>query len=101
VVGGGTVLAGRLAWRARRAPSATGAGALVGRPAAIQDTDGAGNSGRVRLDGTWWRARRRDNGPLAPAQSVRIVALDGLDLVVEPCEPTHPATPTAPSKEAP
>ena len=37
VVGGGTVLAGRLAWRARRAPSATGAGGLIGRTGVVHD----------------------------------------------------------------
>ncbi|HZD75126.1 MAG TPA: nodulation protein NfeD [Actinomycetota bacterium] len=95
VAGGGTVLAGRLAWRARRAPSATGAGALIGRRAVIHHVDDTGGTGRVRLDGTWWRTRPRGGGPLTPAQPVRIVAMDGLDLVVEPCParpPHHPDT---------
>jgi membrane-bound serine protease (ClpP class) len=81
VVGGGTVLAGRLAWRARRAPSATGAGGLIGRTGVVHDVDG--DSGSVRLDGVWWRARPR-GGPLVPGQAVRVLELDGLDLVVEP-----------------
>jgi membrane-bound serine protease (ClpP class) len=89
VVGGGTVLAGRLAWRARRAPSATGAGGLIGRTAVVHDVDG--DSGSVRLDGTWWQAHRR-GGPLVPGQTVRVLELDGLDLVVEPAgQPVDPA----------
>ena len=89
VVGGGTVLAGRLAWRARRAPSATGAGGLIGRTAVVHDVDG--DSGSVRLDGAWWRARPR-GGPLVPGQTVRVLELDGLDLVVEPAgQPVDPA----------
>jgi membrane-bound serine protease (ClpP class) len=84
VVGGGTVLAGRLAWRARRAPSATGAGGLIGRQVVVHDV--TGDSGSVRLDGAWWWARRRD-GALVPGQAVRVVDLDGLDLIVEPASP--------------
>jgi membrane-bound serine protease (ClpP class) len=93
VVGGGAVLAGRLAWRARRAPSVTGAGGLIGRHAFVHDV-AAGDSGSVRLDGAWWRVRRHD-GPLAPGQEVRVVRLDGLDLIVEladeAAEPTRSA----------
>jgi len=100
VVGGGTVLAGRLAWRARRAPSMTGVSGLIGRRVVVRDTDAASGTGSVRLDGTWWRARGRD-GPLALGQPVRVVALDGLDLIVEPAEADHPTTPQTPSKEAP
>jgi membrane-bound serine protease (ClpP class) len=87
VVGGGTVLAGRLAWRARRAPSATGSGGLIGRTAVIHAVTEDGGS--VRLDGAWWRARRRD-GPLVRGQTVRVLALDGLDLVVEPGPTAQP-----------
>jgi membrane-bound serine protease (ClpP class) len=96
VVGAGTVLAGRLAWRARRAPSATGTGGLIGRQVVVhQVTQG---SGSVRLDGAWWRVRRRD-GPLSPGQTVRILALDGPDLVVEPAN--EPAGSTQPGVEPP
>jgi membrane-bound serine protease (ClpP class) len=89
VMGGGTVLAGRLAWRARRAPSVTGADGLVGRRVVVHDV-AAGDSGSVRLDGAWWRVRRHD-GPLVPGQEVRVVRLDGLDLIVEPAEPAQSA----------
>ncbi len=93
VVGGGAVLAGRLAWRARRAPSVTGAEGLVGRHAVVRDLTGDGD-GTLHLDGAWWRARRHD-GPLVPGQEVRVVRLDGLDLIVEladeAAEPTRSA----------
>jgi membrane-bound serine protease (ClpP class) len=106
VVGGGTVLAGRLAWRARRAPSVTGAGGLLGRRVVVhQVTQG---SGSVRLDGAWWRARPSNDHPLSPGQPVRVVAVDGLDLIVEPAgpagsgaDPPDQPSPTASSKEAP
>jgi membrane-bound serine protease (ClpP class) len=98
VLGGGTVLAGRLAWRARRAPSMTGADALIGRHTLVQDTDAAGDTGSVRLGGAWWRARRH-HGRLAAGQTVRVVGLDGLDLIVEVT--SRPAGPTPSGAEPP
>jgi membrane-bound serine protease (ClpP class) len=81
VVGGGSVLAGRLAWRARRAPSVSGREALLGRQVTVRTADGP--VGQVHLDGAWWTARSR-NAPLAPGQTVRVVDLDGLELIVDP-----------------
>jgi membrane-bound serine protease (ClpP class) len=83
VVGGGSVLAGRLAWRARRAPSVTGREGLVGRQVTVRSADGA--TGQVLLDGAWWTAHSRD-APLVPGQTVRVVDLDGLELIVDPEE---------------
>jgi membrane-bound serine protease (ClpP class) len=83
VVGGGSVLAGRLAWRARRAPSVSGREGLLGRQVTVRTTDGA--TGQVQLDGAWWTARSRD-AALQPGQIVRVVDLDGLDLIVDPEE---------------
>jgi membrane-bound serine protease (ClpP class) len=83
VVGGGSVLAGRLAWRARRAPSTTGREGLLGRQVTIRTSDGA--TGQVLVDGAWWTARSR-GAPLAPGQTVRVVDLDGLELIVDPKE---------------
>jgi membrane-bound serine protease (ClpP class) len=85
VVGGGSVLAGRLAWRARRAPSVSGREGLLGRQVAVRTADGA--TGQVLLDGAWWTARSR-SGSLQPGQVVRVVDLDGLDLIVDPEEGT-------------
>lgn len=80
VVGGGTVVAGRLVWRARRAPSPTGPGAVVGRWGDVRAAEGA--SGWVLVDGVWWKARSRGD-PLAVGQRVRITDMDGLELIVE------------------
>lgn len=81
VVGGGSVLAGRLAWRARRAPSVSGREGLVGRQVTVRTADGP--VGQVLLDGAWWTARSRD-APLQVGQAVRVVDLDGLELIVDP-----------------
>jgi membrane-bound serine protease (ClpP class) len=81
VAGGGSVLAGRLAWRARRAPSVSGREALVGRQVTVRTADGP--VGQVQLDGAWWTVRSR-SVPLAPGQPARVVDLDGLELIVEP-----------------
>ena len=85
VVGGGSVLAGRLAWRARRAPSVSGREGLVGRQVTVRTTDGA--TGQVLLDGAWWTVRSR-GAPLHPGQTVRVVDLHGLELIVDPEEGT-------------
>jgi membrane-bound serine protease (ClpP class) len=81
VVGGGSVLAGRLAWRARRAPSVSGREGLLGRQVTVRTVDGP--IGQVLLDGAWWTARSR-NAPLAPGETVQVIDLDGLELIVEP-----------------
>jgi membrane-bound serine protease (ClpP class) len=85
VVGGGSVLAGRLAWRARRAPSISGREGLLGRQVTVRTADGA--TGQVLLDGAWWTARSR-GAPLTSGQTVRVVDLDGLELIVDPEEGT-------------
>jgi len=51
VVGGGTVVAGRVAWRSRKAPSVSGAGALIGRRGVVRAA--SGRSGQVVVDGAW------------------------------------------------
>jgi membrane-bound serine protease (ClpP class) len=79
VVGGGTALAGRIAMRVRRTPSMTGAGALIGHSATVKrQTDGVA---QVFVEGAWWRAR--SDRPLEIGTSVRIVGVEGLDLLVE------------------
>jgi membrane-bound serine protease (ClpP class) len=81
VVGGGSVLAGRLAWRARRTPSVSGREGLLGRQVTVRTADGP--VGQVQLDGAWWTARSR-GAPLAPGQTARVVDLEGLELIVDP-----------------
>ena len=82
LVGGGSLLAGRLARRAHRARPATGAEALIGHQAVVSSTSGE-TTGRVRLEGAWWTARTRGE-PLHDGQEVRVVALEDLTLIVEP-----------------
>ncbi|MDO0909773.1 nodulation protein NfeD [Streptomyces sp. DT2A-34] len=84
VVGGGSVLAGRLAWRARRTPATTGHQALVGHEAVVRRA--AGGTGQVWLEGAWWTVRGRD-APVAEGQHIRVVDHVGLELIVEPVEP--------------
>lgn len=83
VVGGGTVIAGRLAWRARRAQPISGRQGLIGRVATVD----AG--GQVFLEGAWWAVRGAHHA-LSPGQTVRVTDLDGLTLVAEPTDRTLP-----------
>jgi membrane-bound serine protease (ClpP class) len=49
----------------------------------VRTADGA--TGQVLLDGAWWTARSR-GAALQPGQIVRVVDLDGLELIVDPEE---------------
>jgi membrane-bound serine protease (ClpP class) len=82
VLGAAVVLAGRVAQRVRGAPSTlTGPGRFVGRDLVVDRTDGV--TGQAFCEGAWWRVRSA--GPvLMPGMPARVVALDGLDLVVDP-----------------
>jgi membrane-bound serine protease (ClpP class) len=82
VIGLGSLLAGRLTWRARRAPPVSGASAMIGATAVVATADA--DSADVHLEGTWWAATRADGAALQVGQKVRVVALDGLKLIVEP-----------------
>ncbi|WP_244283255.1 NfeD family protein [Streptomyces flavidovirens] len=84
VVGGGSVLAGRLAWRARRAPATTGHEGLLGRQAVVRRVDGG--TGQVLLEGAWWTVLGRKS-PVTEGQHIRVVDRDGLRLIVENAEP--------------
>ena len=70
----------RLALRARHLPTVTGAEEMIGHEGRVVDWTGAG--GTVHAHGEIWSGR----GPpeLAAGQRVRVVARDGLTLVVEP-----------------
>src|SRR5690606_11596803 len=66
--------------RARRVVS--GAEQLVGARGDVLDND---NGWHARIHGERWRVR--SNSTLAPGQSVRVTAIDGLTLEVEPVAP--------------
>ncbi len=80
VVGGGVVLAGRLTWRARTAPAASGAEALVGRVVEVASSEG--RTGQAFLEGAWWRIHSR-TGELTEGRPVTVVGTEGLELIVE------------------
>ncbi|MGH2663605.1 MAG: NfeD family protein [Actinomycetota bacterium] len=80
VVGGATVLAGRLAWRTRRLAATTGAGGLLGAVAEVGSA--TGTNGQVMVQGAWWNVKTRGE-QLRQGATVRVVEVEGLDLVVE------------------
>lgn len=81
VVAGAVVLAGRLVVRSQRAPStASGAGLFVGRTVKVVRTD---SRAQGFLEGAWWNLRSA-GAALVQDTEVRVVDVDGLDLVVEP-----------------
>ncbi|WP_441223655.1 NfeD family protein [Phytohabitans sp. LJ34] len=83
VVGGGSLLAGRLAWRARKNPPLSGPQTLLGAVATINAA--AGNTGRIRVQGAWWNARS-PHSDLHDGQTVRVLDVQGLTLMVEPAK---------------
>ena len=70
------------AWKRflRRYQLRSGPETLVGRTATV--VDDIDPAGRVRLDGEYWNARASD--PARAGETVRITAIDGLTLEVEP-----------------
>lgn len=91
VVGGAVVLAGRLVVRSRHAPSTlTGPGRFVGRTVTVRRAGAAADQGgQAFLEGAWWRVRTM-GPPVQQGTVVRVVDVDGLDLLVEPVPDDHP-----------
>jgi membrane protein implicated in regulation of membrane protease activity len=76
------VIAGRIAMRARVAPSSTtGPGLLVGRQATVR----LGSAGaQVFIQGAWWGIRPAERQEIvADGSRVEVVGMDGLTLVVD------------------
>ena len=74
---------GGFAWRARRRPVVSGREALIGATGAVTTVED-GNLW-VQLRGESWQARiAAPSAALVPGAPVRVVAVDGLTLVVEP-----------------
>ncbi len=89
VVGTAVVLAGRLTLRSREMPSTTtGQDRFIDQILTVERTDG--QRGQALAEGTWWNLRST-TGPLETGQRVRIVDVDGLDLVV--CAESTPPEP--------
>lgn len=68
------------AWRVHRRPVRSGREDLIG--AAAEVLDWTGPAGHVRLHGERWRARA--DAPLAPGTAVRVRAVEGLTVTVDP-----------------
>lgn len=79
IIGLGTVLAGRLALRARKATPVTGSSGLIGQEAVVAEADG--EHGRARVEGAWWDVR--GDRQLTEGDRVRVVDVQDLTLVVE------------------
>ena len=80
---------GSFALSARRRPVVSGREALIGATAAVTTVEGAHMW--VQLHGEYWQARIAAPNPLpVPGTPVRVVAVDGLTLVVEPDAATTP-----------
>lgn len=81
VTGGAVVLAGRLVVRSRRSASTTtGPGLFRERTVIVRRSAGA--RGQTFVEGAWWNIRS-EGGDLVDGDTVRVVDVDGLDLIVE------------------
>ncbi len=76
---------GVLALRNRRRPIVSGREQLIGSVGEAVDT--FADRGRVRVEGEIWEAR--SSRPIAAGAAVRVFALDGLVLQVEPADPEN------------
>ncbi|HUF31653.1 MAG TPA: NfeD family protein [Acidimicrobiales bacterium] len=93
VVGGLVVVAGRLAMRAQRGTSSTtGAGVLEGKVVTVRRGDGV--KGQALVEGGWWTLRSAD-APLFAGDEVKVVAVEGLELVVTHVTPAPAGRPAS------
>jgi membrane-bound serine protease (ClpP class) len=73
---------GRLALQAQRLRPVTGASGLIGLQGRARTTLGPGVNGQIDIRGEIWRAE--STAPLNAGDPVRVTAVNGLTLVVEP-----------------
>ena len=78
VLGMGSLLAGRAAFKARRLPPTTGVETLVGRRVTVKQR---GDRYIAFLDGTWWDIGSRQG--LHDGSEARVIGIDGVRLSVE------------------
>lgn len=79
------VFLGRLAIKAQRAPTVTGAEGLVGERGQVLIETGPERAGQVRVHGEIWRAT--STAVIPAGARVRVTAVDGLTIGVEPADP--------------
>ncbi|MEO7443087.1 MAG: NfeD family protein [Acidimicrobiales bacterium] len=82
LAGAAALVAGRMARSVRKAPVRTGLGLLVGRTVSVSRPDSA--AGWAFVEGAWWQIRSHDGSALVVDGQVRVVEVNGLELLVEP-----------------
>ena len=97
IVVAGLILAGFIVFASRKAiaaqrdePVRTGSEEMVGSVAEVREP--LDPEGQVFASGALWRARAIDGGPIGPGNRVRVKAVDGLTLEVEPAADRDPAS---------
>jgi len=97
VVGAAVVVAGRGVVRSRRGLTrASGPGLFVGRVVTVRRAPGSAVA-QTFVEGAWWTVRTGETSPEDGA-TVRIVGMDGLDLVAEPVATPRAAAATGSSE---
>jgi membrane-bound serine protease (ClpP class) len=81
-VSGITLVLGRLALRAYRQPPATGIEGMIGAAGRVRADVRPDAAGQVDIHGEIWRAQSATH--IAAGQPVRVTAVNGLTLTVEP-----------------
>jgi membrane-bound serine protease (ClpP class) len=89
---------GRLALAAQRRPAVTGSEGMLGEIGRARDPLQPNTPGYADVHGEMWRAITRE--PVAAGQRVRVIAIEGLTLVVELVGEPGTARPTAASEGA-
>ena len=82
------LLLGRLAMKAQRQPPVTGVDALVGQTGQARTAIGPQAAGQIDIRGEIWRAVAPV--PITAGEAVRVVAVNGLTLSVEPAGSSAP-----------
>ena len=77
-----TLFLGRLALASQRRRPVTGVDAMIGVGGLVRDAIGPTEPGNVDMHGEIWRAQSASH--IAAGQPVRVTAVDGLTLIVEP-----------------
>ncbi|HEY7267368.1 MAG TPA: NfeD family protein [Solirubrobacterales bacterium] len=97
IIVGGVILAAFVVFASRKAiaahrdePVRTGSEELVGAVAEVRAP--LDPEGQVFIQGALWRARARGPAGIGPGTRVRVKAVDGLTLEVEPVADQDPAT---------
>jgi membrane-bound serine protease (ClpP class) len=98
IIVGGLILAGFVVFASRKAiaahrdePVRTGSEELVGAVGEVREP--LDPDGQIFIQGALWRARAAGPERIGPGNRVRVKAVDGLTLEVEPAPDREPATP--------